>query len=348
MSFRSLIAGLLGAPGEAAAGEDLPERTKAAIPGVIDMMVETIDPRLRLVPGYQAKLGAAVRRTIVYMRTLVPEPPPPIELSRQAWAADPRLNAFFAAAEDVPRVMGRSKELRAWFDDPANTSAREAIALLGMELREQNVLGVAMEGGMLKHDVAQTTVSFSDHRIVMPAPTQADMRFEFGSRLLRGLTQIALKRIGAIQERQRGLEESKAQIATRLRMLQGGKSGLESLAEDPDAHEKEIETLERQLEQAKADLSESRTSLATLDGYLEQVNEVLTHPEEHLKLEKITVRVNRMGIKVAENSPEPASELLLTRISLGPDFARVVAPVRCARDAMPPKEDLLAQAAKYL
>src|SRR5512134_2658136 len=209
MSVRALLAKLLGAGDETAAGEDLPERARAALPEVIELIVETIDPRLRLVPGYQDKLGASVRRTVAYLRSLVPDPPPPIELSKNAWAADPRVNAFFAAAADVPLVMGRSKELRAYFDDPANAGTREAVALLAMEMREQNVLGVAMEGGLLKHDVAQTTVNFADHRIVMPAPSQADMRFELGRRILRGLTQIALKRIETIQARQQDLEETR-------------------------------------------------------------------------------------------------------------------------------------------
>ncbi|HSD59350.1 MAG TPA: hypothetical protein VLC55_00660 [Burkholderiales bacterium] len=348
MSVRALFAKLFGAGDEAPGGEDLPERIRAAIPETVDFIVDTIDPRLRLVPDYQEKLGAGVARTVKYLRSLVPEPPPPIDLSKKAWSADARLNAFFAAAADVPLVMGRSKELRGFFDDLANAGIEEAVALLAMELREQNVLGVAMEGGQLKHDVAQTTVSFADHRIVMPAASHADMRFELGKRILRGLTQIALKRIETIQARQQDLEETRGRLATKLRVLRGRPAGLESLAEDPDTHKSEIEALEQQLEQAKADLGGAKASLATLDGYMEQINEVLNNPERHVRLELLQLRLNRMGIKVAEGSQEPASDLELARVSVGPDLTRVVAAVKCARDDMPPREDLLAQAERYL
>lgn len=348
MSVRALFARLFGAGDEAAAGEDLPERARAALPEIIELIVETVDPRLKLVPGYQEKLGAGVRRTVAYLRSLVPEPPPPIELSQKAWGADPRVNAFFAAAEDVARIMGRSKELRAFFDDPANTGVAQAVAMLGMEMREQNVLGVAMEGGMLKHDVAQTTVSFTDHRIVMPAGSLADARFELGRRILRGLIQIALHRIQAIQERQQDLEEARGQLATKLRVLQGRSSGLESLSQDPDAQQPEIEALQRELEQTGAALADAKLSLSTLDGYMDQVIDVLSHPEQHVKFEVFRLRVNRMGIKVAEDSAEPASDLTLGRVSLGPEFTRVVAAVKCARADMPPREDLLAQAERYL
>lgn len=347
MSLISLIASLFGVSEEPEAGKDLPERVRAAIPETVDLIVETIDPRLKLVPDYQEKLGAGVRRTVAYLRSLVPEPPPPIELSQKTWGADPRVNAFFAAAEDVPRIMGRSKELRAFFDDPANADVQEAIAMLGMEMREQNVLGVAMEGGMLKHDVAQTTVSFTEHRIVMPARTLADARFELGRRILRGLTQIALQRIETIQSRQQNLEAARGQILTRLRVLQGRSSGLDSLTEDPDAHQGEIEALQRELEQTQSQITDAKLSLSTLDGYIDQINDVLTHPEQHVKFEVFRLRVNRMGIKVADDSAEPASDLTLARVSLG-EITRVVASVKCARADMPPKEDLLAQAARYL
>lgn len=347
MSVRALIASLLGISEEPEGGKDLPERVRAAIPEAVDLIVETVDPRLKLVPDYQEKLGAGVLRTVAYLRSLVPEPPPPIELSQKTWGADPRVNAFFAAAEDVPRIMGRSKELRAFFDDPANAGIQEAIAMLGMEMREQNVLGVAMEGGMLKHDVAQTTVSFTEHRIVMPAKSLADARFELGRRILQGLTQIALQRIEAIQARQEDLEETRGRLATKLRVLQGRHAGLHSLAEDPDTHRSEIEDLQRKLEQTSAELTDAKLSLSTLDGYIEQVNDVLTHPEQHVKFEVFRLRVNRMGIKVADDSAEPASDLTLGRVSVG-EITRVVAAVKCARADMPPKEDLLAQAARYL
>ncbi|HET9701610.1 MAG TPA: hypothetical protein VFP70_11875 [Burkholderiales bacterium] len=347
MSIISLVASLFGVSEEPDVGKDLPERVRAVIPETVDLIVETIDPRLKLVPDYQEKLGAGVCHTVSYLRSLVPNPPPPIELSQTAWGTDPRVNAFFAAAEDVPRIMGRSKELRAFFDDPEHAGVAEAVAMLGMEMREQNVLGVAMEGGMLKHDVAQTTVSFTDHRIVMPARTLADTRFELGRRILRGLTQIALRNIEAIQSRQQDLEETRGRLSTKLRVLEGRKSGLESLAEDPDAHQGEIEALQRELEQTQSQITDTKLSLSTLDGYIDQVNDVLTHPEQHVKFEVFRLRVNRMGIKVAEDSSEPASDLTLGRISVG-EITRVVAAVTCARHAMPPKEDLLAQAARYL
>jgi hypothetical protein len=348
MSVRALIASLFGTHEEPAAGEDLPERVRAAIPGTVDLIVETVDPRLKLVPDYQDKLGAGVRHTVTYLRSLVPEPPLPIELSKKTWGSDSRVNTFFASAEDVPRVIGRSKELRAFFDDPQHAGVHEAVALLGMEMREQNVLGIAMEGGMLKHDVAQTTVSFSDHRIVMPAPTLADVRFELGRGILRGLAQIALQHIEAIQARQQDLEETRGRLATKLRVLQGRSAGLHALAEDPDAHKGEIEDLQHRLEQAESELTDAKLSLATLDGYIEQVNDVLMHPEQHVKLDVFRLRVNRMGIKVAEDSAEPASDLTLAKISVGPEFTRVVAAVKCRRDEMPPREDLLAQAEKFL
>ena len=42
-----------------------------------------------------------------------------LRLSRAAWTDDPRLNAFFASADDIPAFLGRSKPLRECAIPPA-------------------------------------------------------------------------------------------------------------------------------------------------------------------------------------------------------------------------------------
>ena len=51
-----------------------------------------------------------------------------------------------------------------------------------------------IEGDELKQDVAQVSVSFSEHRVVAPAPTLAATRLEIGRRILQRHAQIGLSR----------------------------------------------------------------------------------------------------------------------------------------------------------
>jgi hypothetical protein len=165
--FLNVASKLFGAAPAGRAGTVEPELVKIAA----EAIVEAVDPRLRVVSGYQRKIETGVVRTILHMRELAKElPHEPIELSRDAWGADQQLNAFFATAADVPATLGRSAPLRAYFESPVNAGAADAYALLGMLKIEREVFAPALVDGVLRHDVAQTTVSFSNHTLIAPAP----------------------------------------------------------------------------------------------------------------------------------------------------------------------------------
>jgi hypothetical protein len=75
---------------------------------------------------------------------------------------------------------------------------------------------------------------------------------------------------------------------------------------------------------------------------------VLARPGEQVALTRVPLRLNRMGIEVEAGSSEPAADLDLTELSLGDGLRATVALVRISRGELPPKEDRLAQAEKYL
>ena len=69
-------------------------------------VVEAVEPKVKLHSRYRQKLEPCIRRTIDHLRSLVREPLEPVLLNRAAWASDPRVNAFFATADDVPACLG--------------------------------------------------------------------------------------------------------------------------------------------------------------------------------------------------------------------------------------------------
>jgi hypothetical protein len=142
--------------------DDAAERQLVA--DVTELVVEAVAPRVRFRPRYQEKLEGCVRKSIAHLRSIGRERLEPILLVRAAWHDDPRLNAFFATADDVPACLGRSRELRAFFEDPSNHEVQEAYALLGMKKEERTVLGMELQGDSVRQGVAQVAVSFSEHR----------------------------------------------------------------------------------------------------------------------------------------------------------------------------------------
>jgi len=329
-----------------APGDDTADRQLTT--DTIELVVETVEPRVRFHAHYREKLEGCVRNSIAYLRSIGRAPMEPVLLARAQWNEDPRLNAFFATANDVPACLGHSRELRAFFADPANQDTQEAYALLGMKKQERTVFAPQLQNDVLRQDVAQVTVSFSEHRLVAPAATLAATRLEIGRRILQRLAQVALSRIVALDMKASELEQHKAYLAARLRLLRLSRDGMEGLLKDPAADGAQISAIERELKETVKGYIEAKTSLATLDGYIKHIDDVFSHPEQHLTLTQTPLRVSRMGFKGDDASMGPVNELTLTEMSIGENLRGAIAIVRCPRSELPPKEDLIANAERYL
>lgn len=321
----------------------LDERQRELLSRVVEFVVDNTEPRIRMVPRYQDKLAPAVIRSAQYLGGLIKVLPQPLDLSREAWASDLRVNAFFATPADVPRVLARSAELRTFFDDAGKRTAQEAFALMALEKSERTVYGVALEDGLLKSDVEQINVNFSGHRIVGPAATQDEARIEIGLRGVRRLLDVVLARIAEIQQQASDLVERKAFLGTKLRMLKSAGFGLEQHVD----HTREIAELEAQIARDAKQLLDIKAVSHSIERYIEQISDVLLVPEQHLAMDEVRLRVSRLGVKVAEHSPEPSHELVLNELRLG-ELSAVIVPVKCRRSDMPAKQGLLAGAERYL
>jgi hypothetical protein len=342
--FERVTTALFGGGG--ASTDDPAERQLVA--DVIELVVEAVEPRCRLNTRYQEKLEGCIRKSIAYLREVGREGLEPVLLTRATWGDDPRLNAFFATADDVPACLGRSNELRAFFEDPSNREVQEAYALLGMKKEERTVFAPQLEGDALRHDVAQVTVSFSGHRLIAPTATLAATRREVGRRIIQRLAQVALSRIVALDMKATELQEHKAYLGARLRMLNLARDGMEGIVKDPATIADEVKVIERELKETVDGYIEAKSSLATLDAYIERIKEVFSQPERHVALTHTPTRISRMGIKVTDNAMGPVNELALTELSIGEDFRGAIAIVRCPRSELPPREDLIAKAERYL
>src|SRR5262245_31741902 len=314
--FERVIQSLFGRSG------DGPEQQvdQKLIDDTIEMVVETVEPRVRHHSRYKQKLKPCVRETIAHLRSLGKAPLEPIVLARKAWSGDPRLNTFFATADDVQACLGRTSELRAFFADPANAGVEEAFALLGMKKKERQIFASRQDGDVLRHDVAQVSVSFSDHRIVMPSRTEADARREVGMRIIRRLAQVTLSRIVALDDKATELQQRKAYLAARLRLLKLTRDGAQGIVEDGASTGDEIKALERELKDTVDGYIEAKAGIATLDAYIGQIDAVFGSPGEYVSLTHTPLRVSRMGIKLEETSSEAANELVLPELSIGENF----------------------------
>jgi hypothetical protein len=248
----------------------------------------------------------------------------------------------------VPACLGRSRELRTFFANPSHGDVQEAYALLGMKKEERTVFGMESQGETVGQEVAQTAVSFSEHRLIAPSATLAATRLEIGKRIVHRLAQVALSRIVALDMKATELQEHKAYLGARMRLLNLARDGMEGIVKDPATIREEIKAVERELKETVEGYVDAKASLATLDGYIKHIEEVFSHPEQHVSLTHTPLRVSRMGIKVSEATRGAVNELTLTEVVIGENLRGAIAIVRCPRSELPPEEDLMAKAERYL
>ena len=339
--FERVASVLFGGTGPS--GGDLDQ---ALVDEVTDAMVDIVEPRVKLRSGYRGKLAAGARRTIAHLRELAQHlPPEPLLLSRQAWANDPYVRAFFAAADDVAICIGRCDELRQFFDE--HPDCAQAHALLGMQRSERQVLAPRLEGETLRQEVVQTTVSFSGHRLLAPTAELTQTRLEVGRRIMQRLAQLVLERIVGIDQQVQGLQQRKAMLGVRLRMLRAAREGMQPLVSEGLTIEQQIQDVERELRATADDYAEARGNLTTLDGTIGHINAVLNEPPAHIALARTRLRLSRMGIKADRPSAE-GDELDLAELSIGDGLQATIAFVRIPRSELPPPEDMLTQALRSL
>ena len=345
MSMAALFERLAGALFGGAKPADT-EAERVLVTEMIDAVVEAVEPKVRMHARYRQNLETCVRKTIAYLREIGRTPLEPVLLARATWASDPRVNAFFATADDVPDCLGRSQELRRFFDQ--NAALQEAYALLGMKKEERSVLGMDLQGDTVQRDVQQTVVSFGGHRIVAPSATLAGARLEIGKRIILRLAQAALARIVAVDEKATELGEHKAYLGAKLRMLRLAQDGMEGIVKDPATIGAQMKAVEQQLKETVEGYIEAKGSLATLEGYLGHIDEVFSQPAKYLSLAATPLRLSHMGTKVEGEASGPTNELTLAELSIGADFRAAIAIVLCPRAELPSKADLIAQAERSL
>ncbi|MBP0628211.1 MULTISPECIES: hypothetical protein [unclassified Cupriavidus] len=317
--------------------------------------VTRLCPYVRLVSGYRKRLVPALAIADRYVRDVLAGLPPASAASEATWNSDPYIHAFFGTAQDVMPVFSRSPDLRDYFG--SSSAAAEAYCVLGMDKHERRTLGVALEGDVMRTEVPQTTVSFTDHRVRICAATEAALREEIASRMLDQLALQALADVASGTSRRDRIEHEQTLLTTRLHLLEKQGFGMRSvLGESSDTQPGESERLREQVAQNEAALAALGAAGAQggragmPERQLQVLVDVLTHAEASFTVEREAVRLSPMNIVLPPGSAGPGAELQLmtARVPGDPPLVRTFALVCVSRAGMLSPMQLLDDAARML
>jgi hypothetical protein len=296
----------------------------------VERVVDGIDGRIRLVSSYRKKLYNVIADALDYTDSMIDRIPGAIEVSNRTFVSDPYVNAFFSNRLDVQSIFSRSSEIREFMENHAYTEITHCCALLCMHMERKTVLGVKLVGDTLKKDVKQTAVNFTDHRIYSPAPTERETRHGLKNCLFEGLVTNALERVVQLRLSNQRLQQERQILQSRLRRaryLQGKQSTRPATRDDCG---REIEETRLRLEKTEEALR--KIQQATPQVSLEQVLDVFGSPEKFVRLEKSSIRLDKMGITLDMTSSQPCNTLDLCVACIGEQPPRIVTLARFARD----------------
>jgi len=295
-------------------------RTAATLDAVEDV-VDGTDSKIRLVPGYKKKLQNIILSSLDFADDLVNQIPAAIEVSSSTFISNPHVNAFFTNVTDLQSIVCHSSEIQDYMEDIHDNKTR-CCALLCMHRTEKTVMGMELSDNVLRKDVRQIAVSFSDHRIYSPAPSETETRKGLRNCLFQGLVTNALERIVKHRLASLNLQNKHRMLHARLRRH---KQKINELNQDPGANVKIMQAIEETtLELDKVGEQMMNAPLMTPQVILEQVIDVFRKPEDFVRIRKFPLRLNKMGIKISDGTPGPDNKLNLTEVTIGNELPRVV------------------------
>jgi hypothetical protein len=314
---------------------------QAELLSAVERIVDGTDSTIRFLYGYRKQLAGVVGGSLEFIDDLIGQIPAAITVSREAFVSDPYVNAFFANVSDLQSVFSHSSEIREFMEGSGGENAAQCCALLCMRRTEKTVTGMELSGGMLKRDVRQTAVNFTDHRIYSPGTSEQETRAGLKQCVFAGLVTNALQRIMESRMAGQQLQHERQILHTRLRHYRQKmkRAGLDarSVAEAAQQNREISRSLDR-IEQALA-----ATPLMSPQESLKQVVSVFGRPDEFIQLRRLSLRLNKMGIKIEEDSAQPCNEIELTEVIISNEPPRVVTLAIFRREEMLPGADFLSR-----
>lgn len=326
---------------EGGGGEERGRYPEALIDMAIERAVDGTDPRLRALPGYRKRLRAPVIHAADQVVAMVDSLPAPLPASSGDYSGDPRLSALFASAEHLREVFGSDTVLGEFRD--RHPGDAKVTALLLAERVEKNVLGMELDGAMLKREVAQVAVNFRSQRLVDPDVNEAETRRLLKRRAFDHLLGLALLRITEVQGERVGLNRQRDLLRRKLSALQHGGWSFEDAGGDrpePAALQAELDDIEGQL-----------TSLGVdgraLSAHLDIVAGLLAEAERHFWAEDIVLYLDRMNIQ-RDAQDASAREIRFQELHNARGRRLVMLLVEVDPSELPRRVDVVTAAERYL
>ena len=288
------------------------QKTDADVLDEIQRIARETDSTMLPVRRFRKKILPSVRHAMGYLSGLIPQVPGPVDFDPDRWKDDPLLRAMFISREELIGVLQSNKVLKNFF---RRTNEFQAFAILVAEQKEKNFFGTEKNGEIVRRDVVQKAVFFEDFKVFAPAADLAETRLQVQHRALVSLFTQAFEKIADLQLWKEELEKHRELLEFKVQQPENKdlKTDLDHTEVDDNQTQESFEVLgdiNRKLKEIKAQLD-------TPKDRIEHLNAIFLNPEQHLRLETVSLKLSRLGTRLDPSSTEPANEFTVAEFELG-------------------------------
>ncbi len=259
-------------------------REEEAVAKSIEKLVRHRCPNLVMTRRNRHALMGTLHSAIHQVSAWIDEIPGPIVLAPERWETDPVLNALFVSPEAVRETIQSSKGLFRYFK---TNPGKKALALLLAGWREKSAFGTAKDGEIVRRDVLRKAAVFEDHRLVARAAELSEAKTALEKKALVFLCEQTFAQTQDLKEWQADLERQRELLKFKM-----GPAAGDARDDDPD---KEFLEEGRVLDKINRKIESIKKELGTSEDNFRHMVEILSRPQEFMKIERVSLRISRMG-----------------------------------------------------
>lgn len=253
------------------------ESDSAELHNAITWAVDRIEPLLKHVGGFPDRYRKPIANALEYARTLADKIPGPVSITPEAYASDPLVRTMFALPDDLHSAMGASRAMQSFLLEHPGTT--KVYALICMRRKVKDLFGMELQGDILRRDVRQEAVFFTDYTIAEPGLTETESRAAIARGFFESLVFHVANRIDARKLERANLEVERDRLLTELRSAPAEQRG----------------EMRARLDEVLSRLGGVIDSL-DLVHYFRDFEAVMHEPEKHLYLVRTEMNLDSMGI----------------------------------------------------
>ena len=198
-------------------------------------------------------------------------------------------------------------------------------------------------GDQVRRDVHQVAVSFTAHRLLDPRGSEEETRRQLKRRAFDHLLVLALTRIAEVRAEREDLTRQRNLLRRKLTALEVGHWGFDApevAQPDPAVPTTELDAVTAQLDTLGADEG-------VLQGASGDRCRTTGEARRQLWGEEITLYLDPMNIQRDARDPS-ARQIVLQELHNARGRTAVMLPISLAPAELPPREDFVAAAQRYL